>query len=431
MFGLLARTWCVQTFEVPTGSMANAIRGVHRQVTCNDCRWTFDVGSSPDDALSSFEPRAICSNCGADNPLDTLPDQPGDRLVVNRARYWLRSPQRWELAVFQDPERPPRALVKRVVGLPGEWVHIADGNVYINGQIARKSLDEQRAMAVQVHDSAHQPRQPQLPLRWRPISDSSNWRYEHGAFTLSADDAHADADEPYDWLAYQHWRRWPALPQQVAEAPIDDTLGYNQGVPITSSSEVDEILLALHFSAEGAGQLVAHIGVDGDEYRIAVQPNLARATLSRNGQQLHSAPLPPYQADGALMEISTIDRQVLCAWNGRELFPPVHRADRSDPVSPIELAIGGHDVAVTVSRLQLFRDVYYTSPRTAEPLWGIQRPYCLQSDEYFVLGDNSHISHDSRYWADSPAVRSATLMGQPVVIRPCDNRCCLLAWLGL
>ena len=44
--------------------------------------------------------------------------------------------------------------MKRVVGLPGESVEIRDGDVLINGRVARKSLVQQRNLRVLVYDQA-------------------------------------------------------------------------------------------------------------------------------------------------------------------------------------------------------------------------------------------------------------------------------------
>ncbi len=71
----------------------------------------------------------------------------GDRVLVNkwiygpripftqfRLCYWAK-PKRWDIVVFRAPESagPHPILVKRVVGLPGETVHIAEGKILING----------------------------------------------------------------------------------------------------------------------------------------------------------------------------------------------------------------------------------------------------------------------------------------------------------
>jgi signal peptidase I len=63
--------------------------------------------------------------------LPTLED--GQRYFLNRFIYLLRQPLRGDLVVIQDPGHSDRA-VKRIIGLPGDLVHIHDGSVYINGQ---------------------------------------------------------------------------------------------------------------------------------------------------------------------------------------------------------------------------------------------------------------------------------------------------------
>ena len=56
----------------------------------------------------------------------------GDTVVVNKLAYRFRQPKRGELVAFVDEEGV--RVIKRVVGLPGEIVSIADGRVYIDGR---------------------------------------------------------------------------------------------------------------------------------------------------------------------------------------------------------------------------------------------------------------------------------------------------------
>jgi len=73
----------------------------------------------------------------------------GDHLFVNRELF--ASPTRWmgplmpyrevrrdEIAVFMSPEQPGLFLVKRIIGIPGDRIHLRDDVVYRNG----KKLDE-------------------------------------------------------------------------------------------------------------------------------------------------------------------------------------------------------------------------------------------------------------------------------------------------
>ncbi len=72
----------------------------------------------------------------------------GDHVVVDRTAYapaskWAtflpyREVQRGDIVVFFKPTEEPNGdhtfLVKRVIGLPGDKIHLSDGVVYLNGQ---------------------------------------------------------------------------------------------------------------------------------------------------------------------------------------------------------------------------------------------------------------------------------------------------------
>src|SRR5208282_1206502 len=73
----------------------------------------------------------------------------GDHVFVNREQF--APPTRWmgrllpyrdirhgDVTVFLSPEQPGLFLVKRIIGLPGDRIHLRDGVVYRNGQ----KLDE-------------------------------------------------------------------------------------------------------------------------------------------------------------------------------------------------------------------------------------------------------------------------------------------------
>jgi signal peptidase I len=69
----------------------------------------------------------------------------GDHLFVNREQFaapthWMgrlmpyRDVRRNEIAVFLSPEQPGLFLVKRIIGVPGDRIHLRDGVVYRNGE---------------------------------------------------------------------------------------------------------------------------------------------------------------------------------------------------------------------------------------------------------------------------------------------------------
>lgn len=59
---------------------------------------------------------------------------PGERVLVAKFLYRFTDPQRGDVVVFRYPIDRRKNLIKRIVGLPGEQVKIAEGKVFINGE---------------------------------------------------------------------------------------------------------------------------------------------------------------------------------------------------------------------------------------------------------------------------------------------------------
>ncbi len=98
ILALLIRTFVIQAFKIPSGSMIP----------------TFEIGDR------IFVSKFIY---GAKIPFTDI------RLPA------LRQPQRGDIIVFLSPEAPKKDFVKRLVALEGETVEIKSGNILINGKI--------------------------------------------------------------------------------------------------------------------------------------------------------------------------------------------------------------------------------------------------------------------------------------------------------
>ena len=60
----------------------------------------------------------------------------GQEILINRVIYRLSSPKRGDVVVFlPNGNEKSHYYVKRVVGLPGETIHIQDGSVYVDGAL--------------------------------------------------------------------------------------------------------------------------------------------------------------------------------------------------------------------------------------------------------------------------------------------------------
>ncbi len=52
-------------------------------------------------------------------------------LIIDELSYHLRAPKRGEIIVFRYPLDPKQFFIKRVIGLPGEIVRVANGQIVI------------------------------------------------------------------------------------------------------------------------------------------------------------------------------------------------------------------------------------------------------------------------------------------------------------
>lgn len=58
----------------------------------------------------------------------------GEFIIVNKLAYKLGTPSYGDVVVFQFPRNPNQEYIKRIIGLPGDTVHISNGHVYVNEQ---------------------------------------------------------------------------------------------------------------------------------------------------------------------------------------------------------------------------------------------------------------------------------------------------------
>jgi len=68
--------------------------------------------------------------------------QNSDYLIIDEISYRFREPERGEVVVFKYPKNPSQRFIKRIIGLPGETVEIADGKVIIIKDDKTQILDE-------------------------------------------------------------------------------------------------------------------------------------------------------------------------------------------------------------------------------------------------------------------------------------------------
>jgi signal peptidase I len=64
--------------------------------------------------------------------------QNGQFVLVNKLAYRLGSPSRGDVIVFHYPRDPEQEYIKRVIGLSGDKVDIANGQVFVNDELIQE-----------------------------------------------------------------------------------------------------------------------------------------------------------------------------------------------------------------------------------------------------------------------------------------------------
>lgn len=61
--------------------------------------------------------------------------QDGDYIITNKLALKIGQPQRTEVVILENPRNQDQVFIKRIIGMPGERIKIANGQVYINGEL--------------------------------------------------------------------------------------------------------------------------------------------------------------------------------------------------------------------------------------------------------------------------------------------------------
>ena len=179
-------------FVIPTGSMAPTLLGRHKEITCPECGFVYEVDAhaeiaEPERFRQSPTPveAGVCVNCRFKAPIADEPNFQGDRVYVMKAPLSITrfpstgslSLKRWDIAVFKLPEDPEIRYIKRVVGMPNETLRIDHGDIWVQPKTSSPSLSKpfrralrplshQEAMQTVVYDDSHRAKSLASHPRW-------------------------------------------------------------------------------------------------------------------------------------------------------------------------------------------------------------------------------------------------------------------------
>ncbi|MFA5553436.1 MAG: signal peptidase I [Phycisphaerae bacterium] len=413
ILALLFRAFIMEAYRIPTGSMAHSLNGDFFRVRCQQCGYRFDHGfdtsehglaryTVPADGKATPR-RCRCPSCGYDlifeNPIDI---DSGDRILVLKCLYQWRHPKRWDVSVFKDPQEPQSNIVKRLIGMPGELIEIIDGDVYIDGLIARKPTKVQNVLWVPVYDNNYQPVRPDegsfSNSYWENpiIFDDTDWRVDDKdptKFVLNSDDSR------------MHWFIYNCLEGNRFRAAY----AYNDSSDYEQMPYCSDIMIRFNFKTDYGGKIGAELSKYGIKFRASADSG--RMIISRidsDGEELQLAS-KQINLSKSLSQIpfqfSNVDRLLVFELGRNRLSFDLGRTyDSIGPINPdikpqVKIFASG---VIELSNLAIFRDIHYTEHEFAG-MNSLARgasgnAFQLEADEFFMLGDNSPSSYDSRWW---------------------------------
>ena len=260
----LVRSFVVEGYIISTGSMAPYLLGFHKQVVCPDCRQPFAVGVPVDSEAETNGPVA-CPNCGQVHiDLSFVPRNEGDQLLVQKFAYLFRRPKRWEVVVFQNPNQPTQAYVKRVIGLPDEEIQVRAGDLWVNGELARKNLAEQRSTRMVVSSLKYQSKNRE-ELRWQMGSGwkttSDGFEFDPASIASFIDDAATESSVSYRGAISKPSVFAPA--PESSQAWPTDAYAYNGLNDAAQRYRVRDLMLAMQFELHSGRGTMAWALSDG------------------------------------------------------------------------------------------------------------------------------------------------------------------------
>jgi signal peptidase I len=416
VLALTFRAFVLEAFQIPTGSMADTLMGDHFRICCTQCGYSYEYNfnsyapkryQTPNSAgLYQLMPSPRCPSCGYyENPNTLVPISKGDRILVFKCFYQFAEPRRWDVIVFKNPIDPKENYIKRLIAKPGETVEIIDGDVYINAVLARKPAKVQQEMWMCIYNNDYQPIRPMEGRfnnhPWRqPFTNDKDSQWKHNPakpteFTLKSPPESTNIMF-YDTRKGNDFRAVYAYgdPRFYPNIPFCSDLMMNYYARFESDSGMAGIGLTKYESL-----YKAYLNSSGEMIIEKVDPFGQTVELTRKKIS------PPAEGRAFFVRFANVDHELVFEIDREKLVYDLgtgrdDAGQRLGDIEPRALIFGSGNL--TLNHVALYRDIHYlgTRPDSRQPVdrAGENNPFTLGEDEYFVMGDNSPDSADSRLW---------------------------------
>lgn len=520
LLALMFRAFESEAFIIPTGSMAPSLNGQHYDLECNNCDFRYHSGTvTPQNRRPEVRDHStFCPVCQYPTRLSIntrdFPDHEsnnGDRILVNKFIYDFAEPERFDVIVFKNPNNGKQNYIKRLIGLPGDNLAIESGDIKLfekNGEawdktIARKPAHKLKHVLQLVDDTHHigdYLKKLGWPLRWQEFSGSKNWSVsQEGDHPVYKTDGSGSAQ-----LRYRHFQprknEWVKIDEGMGKLPVRMQGELPQGELITDQYSYNDLSYDGYTSRNAGCHWVGDIGVEcqvhvesssgqmildvvegGVHFECVIDVGSGKASLRTRseldskiefvnsvGEMVESPTALTGVGEGEhrLMFINADDQLHLwvdgypvefdaATYTRNDIALPYFSKTDAGDAEP--LGIESEGAKLTITRLKVVRDIYYTStenksfidnearwpnygeiyrflqnPQTweterakdyfgarkdlAEPMFYLKRGQSSAEDQFLPMGDNSPNSLDGRFWTGRHFVQRDMLIGRAAFV---------------
>lgn len=331
-------------------------------------------------------------------------------------------------------------------------------------ELERRPLEHQRAMQMMVYDDTHRPSAFAARADWKRWASSKpgDWRESSGQTGHYSSEPAGDS---WAELRYRHlvpdplqWKEVEARENpSLAPHPtlITDFYSYNTNLNADNSDLSQDVSrdqegawLQPHWvgdltvsgrldMTDGAGSIRLDLIEGGVTNRCQIDLATGSAEVSRSGDKLGTFPTPLKGKGRHSVEFANVDNRLTLWVDGRPAFgegirykdgSTHHPEPTAQDLEPVRVAVKG--TKIVVSDLVLKRDIYYTLnpgsidygnpwdsriPKTPVDLFALLgnpervaalgrlkwADFPIGQDRFFMMGDNSPRSKDSRGWSQT------------------------------